>query len=216
MFNLKKAVTVLLGATVLITATAGMASADVTDGQAAAGAKAANGGQGQSLHEAIAKLERRAQDRETFGVTASAETFDCTYDVKLESKANRKFVSAEFGYWGGGYAMLRARADSAGAWERFSMCRDGSGYYSFQSEANGLWVTAELNYTGGDYAMLRANASWVRTWEKFQLVAGVNGGFALKNLGNGRYVSAELNYWGSSYAMLRARAYSVGLWESFA
>lgn len=216
MFNLKKAVTVLLGATVLMTGTAGMASADVTDGQAAASAREANGGQGQSLHEAVAKLESRARDRQVSDATASSEAFDCTYDVRLQSKANSKFVSAEFAYWGGGYAMLRARSDSAGGWERFSMCRHPDGYYSFQSEANGSWVTAELNYTGGDYAMLRATAPWARSWEKFQIVNGVNGGFALKNLGNGRYVSAELNYWGSSYAMLRARAYNVGLWESFA
>jgi hypothetical protein len=84
-------------------------------------------------------------------------------------------VSAEFGYTGGSYAMLRARAGTVGPWEKFTLtCHvfpiGGGGQVSFlviQSQVNGNYVSAELGYTGADYAMLRARATSITNTEYY-------------------------------------------------
>jgi hypothetical protein len=81
--------------------------------------------------------------------------------LAIRSLANGKWVSAELGYPGGDYAMLRARASSIGPWETFN------GANGLRNVANWKFVTAELQYTGGDYAMLRARSSTLGSWEQF-------------------------------------------------
>jgi hypothetical protein len=82
-------------------------------------------------------------------------------NVAIRSLRNGKWVSAELGYGGGRYGMLRARADRIGPWETFS------GFAGFRSLANGKYVTAELGYTGSLDAMLRARADSYGPWERF-------------------------------------------------
>jgi hypothetical protein len=85
--------------------------------------------------------------------------------------SNGRYVSAELGYGTSNplYGMLRARATSVGAWERFTMVFidvNGSTYTAFRA-ANGLWVSAELGYSGSEYGMLRARAGSIGPWELF-------------------------------------------------
>ena len=82
-------------------------------------------------------------------------------NLAIRSKRNGKWVSAELGYSGGRYAMLRARADSIGPWETFN------GFSGLRNTKNGKYVSAELGYGGGLYGMLRARASSYGPWERF-------------------------------------------------
>jgi hypothetical protein len=82
-------------------------------------------------------------------------------NLAIRSLRNGNWVSAELGYGGGRYGMLRARAASIGPWETFN------GASFFRNVANGRYVSAELGYTGGLDAMLRARATSVGPWERF-------------------------------------------------
>jgi hypothetical protein len=82
-------------------------------------------------------------------------------NLAIRSLRNGKWVSAELGYGGGRYGMLRARADRIGPWETFN------GALGLRNVTNWKWVSAELGYGGGLYAMLRARASSYGPWEKF-------------------------------------------------
>jgi hypothetical protein len=82
-------------------------------------------------------------------------------NLAIRSLANGRWVSAELGYGGAKYAMLRARATSIGPWETFN------GAYGFRNTKNGRWVSAELGYTGAYYAMLRARGDHYGPWEHF-------------------------------------------------
>jgi hypothetical protein len=126
---------------------------------------------------------------------------------------NGKYASAELGYGGDLYGMLRARASSPGPWETFRICSDGSAHW-FNSQRNGRYVTDELGRTGVDYGMLRARGTAVGTWERFAIEHYGNY-VTIKSLRNNRYVSAELGYGGVRAGMLRARATSIGPWEKF-
>ncbi|WP_157253851.1 fascin domain-containing protein [Nonomuraea typhae] len=148
-------------------------------------------------------------------VPGRAATQQCHSNVIITSLANNLLVSAELGYSGGDYAMLRARASAVGPWELYTVCF-GSTYDTITSQANGLLVAAELGYGGGDYAMLRARASAIGPWEQFWIASCGSGCVTITSLANGLLVSAELGYGGGDYAMLRARAGALGPWERFA
>jgi hypothetical protein len=148
---------------------------------------------------------------------ASAEGIDCWRDVSIFPYANRSFVSAEVGYSGGSYGMLRARATSIGPSERFMVCRDTStGLTILVSQANEKFVSTEIRYSGGSYGMLRARANIVGPGELYYTSAPPNVRFThLRAHANGRYVSAEIGYSGESHGMLRARAAVVGAGELY-
>lgn len=133
----------------------------------------------------------------------------------IRSNANGNYVSAELGYTGGSYAMLRARAASQGSWETWAEIPLDNGLIALQSVANGKFVSAELGYTGSDYGELRARSSVVGPWETFAMYSNSDGTYSLRSLANSMYVSAELGYTGSNYGELRARASSIGSWEEF-
>jgi hypothetical protein len=149
-----------------------------------------------------------------------ATIIDSCVDVEIANLNNGKFVSAELNYTGNNYAMLRARANAVGPWERFYECRDEStGWEVFQSQANGLYVAAEVNYTGGNYAMLRARTpgSSIGPWEQFYTPGwgSITNDHVIISEANSLYTAAELTYTGSNYAMLRARSTAVGSWEQW-
>jgi len=80
------------------------------------------------------------------------------------------WVSAELGYTGDNYAMLRARATSIGPWEEFYTTHGpclGLCMTTIRSGANNLYVSAELGYTGDNYGMLRARTASAGPWENF-------------------------------------------------
>jgi len=145
-----------------------------------------------------------------------AAVVGCYNNQSIKSNANGRWVSAELGYSGGSYAMLRARATAIGPWEKYDLCYDYTGSFWFiVSDANAKDVSAELGYSGGNYAMLRARASAVGPGEKYSLYCTTAGALLIKSNANGLWVSAELGYAGSDYAMLRARASAVGPWEQY-
>ncbi|GLZ79850.1 hypothetical protein Afil01_46570 [Actinorhabdospora filicis] len=163
---------------------------------------------------AVVEAQRHAV-ADAAGVAPTA--VPCWINISIYSTANNRWISAELGYSGGDYAMLRARATAVGPWERYVVCRDpGTGVTDISSMANGLYVSAELGYSGGDYGMLRARASVRGPWEIFYTSSAPGGGrLVITSQANGLYVSAELGYSGGDYGMLRARASALGPWELY-
>jgi hypothetical protein len=138
----------------------------------------------------------------------------------LYALANALNVSAEIGYTGSLYGMLRARASSVGPWEKFDILDLGYPTVAIRG-VNGLYVSAEVGYSRTDplYGMLRARASTIGPWEQYKLGDSFQYGsgdvkYTIKAV-NGLYVSTELGYTGNEYAMLRARASSAGPWEQY-
>ena len=141
----------------------------------------------------------------------------CSSDFQLQSADDGLYVSAEMGYTGNNYAMLRARAATVGPWERYNLTYDTStGTWSIQSLDNNLFVSTELSFTGNNYAMLRARSSTASIWERYNLYYNrVSGTWEIQSARNNLYISTEVDFTGSNYAMLRARASTVGPWEQY-
>jgi hypothetical protein len=83
----------------------------------------------------------------------------------IRSVANGRYVSAELGWTGSSYGLLRARATTIGPWERFRI--PATALTTIRSTANGRYVTAEVGWTGSSYGSLRARATAVGDWEYF-------------------------------------------------
>jgi hypothetical protein len=141
---------------------------------------------------------------------------DCVnVTAPIRSVADGQYVSAELGYGGDSYGMLRARAGGVGPWEQYNLCRNTvTNTYAIRSAANGKYVSAELAYGGDNYGMLRARADGIGPWEQFTFEQ-TGSGYAIRSAANGLYVSAELAYSGDNATMLRARANGIGPWEQF-
>lgn len=78
-----------------------------------------------------------------------------------------RYVTAELGYpsTNTNYGMLRARATSIGAWEKFdSVPALGC---AIRSVANGRYVSAEAAYPGSSNGELRARSATIGPWEIF-------------------------------------------------
>jgi hypothetical protein len=140
-------------------------------------------------------------------------------DDAVKSNANGYFTSAELGYGGNEYGVLRARSSAVGQWENYTLGGvPGSPYWALTAGANGQYVSAELGYSGGYYGMLRGRADLIGDWEQFNLYRITTGGttsWALQSAANGLYVSTELGYGGGDYGMLRARSGAIGAWEQY-
>ncbi|MGH9278701.1 MAG: glycoside hydrolase family 30 beta sandwich domain-containing protein, partial [Acidimicrobiales bacterium] len=136
--------------------------------------------------------------------------------VSIRSNANGRTVSAEFGYGGNDYAMLRARNNGVGgAWETFRLIGDCNSGCGIQSAHTRQFVAAEAGYQGYAWGEMRARSGGIGGWETFRLIGDCNSGCAIWANANGRYVSAELDFTGNGYAMLRARSETIGGWERF-
>ncbi|MET0342755.1 MAG: hypothetical protein ABW252_17240 [Polyangiales bacterium] len=166
-----------------------------------------------TLREAITKLEEARK------VAPYAQSLCPTTWGVIRSEANSSYVSAEAGFTGNYYGMLRARRPAVGengTWEHFKFCTSGGAYVIFAS-ATGKWVSAEKDFFGTDSGMLRARADEIGAWEKFDIRHfNGQGYYALRAQANGKYVSVELdegNHAGDRWAMLRARADVVDPWE---
>jgi hypothetical protein len=171
-----------------------------------------------SLGQAVAEVKRReAKSASASAVgSSSAQAAACIQNGEIFSLANGLFTSAELGYGGGAYAMLRARAPVANAWELFELCNFiNTPVWFIVSQANGLAVSAELGYGGGDYAMLRARASVVDAWEQFGVQDNGDGSVSILSFANSLWVSAELLYTDGNYGELRARSGAIAAWERF-
>jgi hypothetical protein len=152
-----------------------------------------------------------------------ADTFTCFDQQSLDSNANGDYVSAELGYTGASYGMLRARATTIGPWEKFDFCHDlTQGWWAISSDANGLYVTAQFGYTGASFGELTASSSSIGPYQKWLLTCmlgapvGPQVDFVtIQAQTNLNYVSAEIGYTGANYAMLRARAATAGPWEEY-
>lgn len=135
----------------------------------------------------------------------------------LRSAANGKYVSSEIKDGGNQWAKLRARSDSPGAWERFTLHTDDKGAtVSLRYEASGYFASAEIKDGDTHSGMLRARGAKTGKWERFSLIPADKGTYALKSQANGLYVSAEVNASGGDSGLLRARSKTIGSWERFA
>lgn len=151
------------------------------------------------------------------------DTFSCHDQLSLLSNANEDYVSAELGYTGASYGMLRARATTVGPWEKFDFCDDlTQGWWAITSDANGLYVTAQFGYAGASFGELTASSSIIGPFQKWVLscipgppVSPHINWVAIQAQTNLNYVSAELGYTGANYGMLRARASTAGQWEEY-
>jgi hypothetical protein len=90
----------------------------------------------------------------------------------LDRGGSGGFASTEMGYGGDFWRILRARADRAGAWERYDIiCLDSGcpipGNFAFYSRAAGKYVSAEKNWGGDFLGQLRARADVIGPWETF-------------------------------------------------
>ena len=152
-----------------------------------------------------------------------ADTISCFDQQSLAANANSDYVSAELGYTGASYGMLRARATTIGPWEKFDFCHDVTqGWWAISSDANGLYVTAQFGYPGASFGELTASSSIIGPYQKWVLgcVPGSPVGpqiefVTIQAQTNLNYVSTEIGYTGASYAMLRARAATAGPWEKY-
>jgi len=134
--------------------------------------------------------------------TPSDEVLPLPAAISLQAGANSKWVTAEHA----GGSPLIARADTAGAWEKFDVVGNADGTVSLIAHVNGKYVSADH----GGAAPLIANRSSAGDWEKFWITkSGTT--YALKAKANGMYVTAE----GGGAGPLIARASSAGAWESF-
>jgi hypothetical protein len=163
---------------------------------------------------------------------AGAVPHHCTNPVQILAFGNNELVSAEQGYPGTLWGMLRARTiGAAGSWERFQFCKL-NGYsntqFAIRSLASGKWVSTEVFAKVPDDNMLRARADSIGDWEVFtsdqfdsytEFPRGINFHFASSFVGN--EVTAEVGgpapYDGYRYGELRASTLygHVGPWEYF-
>lgn len=146
----------------------------------------------------------------------------CWVAMSIRSKANGLYVSAELGYTGDLYGMLRARSSTIGPWETYLICWDDNfGMTIISSFINGLYVAAVPGDTDMDHMMLTASVQYADVGLASLFItpfspADTTDVFPMSLLYvNDSVVSAELGYSGGDYAMLRARASSVGPWEQF-
>lgn len=94
----------------------------------------------------------------------------------IKNLSNGRYVSAELGYTGVDYGMLRARATSVGPWEKFVIENWGPNpsMYTIRSLANGRYVSTELGYGGSRNNMLRARATSIGNWEKYLIPCSIS------------------------------------------
>jgi hypothetical protein len=100
-----------------------------------------------------------------------ADDIVCSHGDSIWTFDYDLFVSAEFGYpaSSSSYGMLRARSDSIGPWEKFTIGCYSNGNLVLVSQANGLVVSAEFGYpaSSSSYGMLRARSHSIGAWEGF-------------------------------------------------
>ncbi|MEU6611963.1 trypsin-like serine protease [Streptomyces shenzhenensis] len=136
----------------------------------------------------------------------------------LMAQANSKYVTAELNATGTHEGKLRARSDTVGGWQQFTLHTPDNGTkVALRSAANNLFVTTEVNQTGDYEGMLRARTEDPHGWElyTFTLVSEENQKYSLKSAANNKYVVTEANYTGEDAGLLRARSDTAAGWEYF-
>jgi hypothetical protein len=177
----------------------------------------------EAAHPAVAGPAAAAAAAARLRAAFPADTFICHDQQSLNATANADYVSAELGYTGADYGMLRARSKTVGPWEKFDFCYDSTqGWWAISSDANGRYVTAQFGYTGASFGELTASSTIIGPDQKFVLscIPGPPVGppielVLIQAQTNLNYVSAEIGYTGADYGMLRARATTAGPWEEY-
>lgn len=139
-----------------------------------------------------------------------------TFECKLRSRANHKYVTTEVTYPGAALkGLLRARSNAVGSWQQYRCVATGTGQWALKSRANGKYVTTEVNYPGALNGLLRAQASKIGAWEKFTFrpVASCSC-FALQAV-NSKFVTADPSNSNATRGILRAHGASIGARQEF-
>jgi hypothetical protein len=172
----------------------------------------------------VTRLSRTPAGRAQLSTVAGPDATTCQTDVYINSYQNGLYVSAELGWGGDQYGLLRARATQVGPWELFEECwyvdTSGRYVYTLRSEASGKYVSTEYDFGNNEYGdslymVLRARADSPGTWEHYFIGVPANWEMDLQSVKINRYVSAEVLYQGAYVGVLRARATQVGPWEIF-
>ena len=139
-----------------------------------------------------------------------------TFNCKLASHANHKFVTDEVTASGKGRAgMLRARSPGVGTWQQFRCVAVGTDQWALQSLVTHRYVTPEVAYKGSLQGMLRAWSTTIGAAQKFSFSPVPSCGCLALLASNLRFVTAELKYAAPLYGTLRARSAKVGPWTMF-
>lgn len=139
----------------------------------------------------------------------------------LKSLANGKYVSVEMNDRGAYRWRMRARSDTVGSWERFTLHTDHTAKtISIRSEVTGYFATAEFTDARGRNGMLRAGGGNLGSRQQFEPSwsnppAGAPAGsyeVTFKSVADG-YTD---QYWtAGGDGTLRATASSPGTWGRF-
>ncbi|GAA3776779.1 fascin domain-containing protein [Micromonospora maritima] len=174
----------------------------------------------ESQRQATTRAAATASGRRTSAALAPPQP--CWQNVSFRRYGLTRYVSMELQYPGDRKYELRARSDSVGPWELFTLCRDPfSEVTTIRSQSNHNYVSVEEAYQGTIYAMLRARTGEVNLgpWELFYSDIEPGQGYCgqIRANSNGLFVAAEEDYAGTSKGMLRARttAAQIGTWETF-
>ncbi|MFJ9640819.1 endonuclease/exonuclease/phosphatase family protein [Streptomyces sp. NPDC101178] len=99
-------------------------------------------------------------------------TTDKGWTTTLRSEANGNYVTTERNYTGGHENLLRARAATAGEWEKLQLEKQTDNTYALKvwTDDGYKYVTAEVQDAGTDNGLLRARGDSVGSWQKFELV----------------------------------------------
>jgi hypothetical protein len=122
---------------------------------------------------------------------------DVTFDCDLRSQANGRYVAMGAG------AVLRARATSLEARERYECIALGSGHWAIKSLANNRYVSADAG------AALAANSRRIGPKQTFTLSWVGRCSCVALAAHDGRLVVADLGGTGASYGVLRAGATAI-------
>lgn len=207
-----------LAASVLVGGCADPQGSEPNEGMTGAHASGSGQDKGNGFAQQPRRIESAAELRQLLGQEESSkvskQATTCLH-VAFRSKANNRYVSAEFGWGGDDFGMLRARATSVGPWERFWLCAADQSY-TIRADV-GHYVSAELGWGGDRYGMLRARAGMAGPWEVFDFwfSSPQENHWAISSKVGGRWVSAELGWGGDQYGMMRARGTDLGPWELF-
>lgn len=139
-----------------------------------------------------------------------------TFNCKLRSHANHKFVTDEVTFAGKGRAgLLRARSPAVGTWQQFRCVAVGTNQWALQSLVTHRYVTPEVGYAASLQGLLRARSGKIGPAQKFWFTPVPSCSCLALLAVNLKYVTAELKDAAPLYGILRARSGKIGPWTKF-
>jgi hypothetical protein len=138
-----------------------------------------------------------------------------TFNCQLQSRSNRKYVTAELADPGALKGLLRARSSGVGTWQMFQCVAIGSDQWALKSRVNHKYVTTQIDYPGALKGVLRAGASKVGASERFTFRSVLSCScYALKAV-NSRFATTDPSSSNATRGLLRAHGTTIGSRQEF-